>query len=263
MSSAARSLLRPLRDLAAEQGGVDRDAAAPGRGHLRPAGAVRVARLDAEQVRERGEQVVPGVQAAPRRGRVDQAHRLADERHAHRDARELGHVAGARDVAGRVEAVRVGEVRVGEPELRGRGRSSARRSARPSRGRRTRRSRSPRRSRSARARHGSGRAASRAPRAEVDRRLADRGGWREIVATSSSEACSSATSAVISFVIDAIGSRSRSSCAARTSPVPAFWTRYASASTGGGAAAATTARESVASESQEEGNAASRGGHST
>ena len=33
----------------------------------------------------------------------------------------------------------------------------------------------------------------------------------EIVATSSSDACSSATSAVISFVIEAIGSRSRAS----------------------------------------------------
>src|SRR5580765_5207584 len=67
----------------------------------------------------------------------------------------------------------------------------------------------------------------------------------EIVAASSSDACSSATIAVISFVIEAIGRRSRSSCDARTSPVPEFWTRYASASTGGGAAAATTASASV------------------
>src|SRR5688572_5911803 len=69
---------------------------------------------------------------------------------------------------------------------------------------------------------------------------------RETVATSSSEACSSATIAVISFVIDAIGRCSLSSSAASTSPVPAFWTRYASASTGGGAAAAATAGISVA-----------------
>jgi hypothetical protein len=45
-----------------------------------------------------------------------------------------------------------------------------------------------------------------------------------MVATSSSDARSSATIDVISFVIEAIGSRSRSSSAASTSPVPAFWT---------------------------------------
>ena len=68
----------------------------------------------------------------------------------------------------------------------------------------------------------------------------------EMVATSSREACSSATIAVISFVIDAIGRCSCSSCAARISPVPEFCTTYASASTGGGAAAATTASRRVA-----------------
>ena len=71
--------------------------------------------------RERGEEVVPRVQAASGRGRVDEPHGLPDERLVHRDARELRHVPGARDVAGRVEAVRIDEVGVGEPELAGAG----------------------------------------------------------------------------------------------------------------------------------------------
>src|SRR5207248_3946706 len=48
----------------AEQRGVDRDAPAGGGRDLGPAGLARVAGLDAEQVRERVEQVVPRVQPA-------------------------------------------------------------------------------------------------------------------------------------------------------------------------------------------------------
>ena len=69
---------------------------------------------------------------------------------------------------------------------------------------------------------------TRSPGTQVDRRLADAAAPPVTVATSSRGVRSSATSAVISFVIDAIGRRSRSSCEASTSPVPAFWTTYAS-----------------------------------
>src|SRR5918994_1420840 len=193
-----------LARLAAEQGRVDRHAAAPRRRHLRPAGAVGVARLDADRAREGREQVVPREELPPGRRGGDELHRLPDERLVHRNARELRDVGGARVVARCVEAVRIREVRVHEPEL----------------------TRSPGR-----------RLIVDSPTEAVR---------RETVATSSSEACSSATIAVISFVIDAIGRCSCSPSAASTSPVPEFWTRYASASTGGGAAAAATARARVA-----------------
>ena len=65
----------PFAGRAPEQRGVDRDAAATGCGDLRPAGAVRVARLDADQIREGREQVVPRVQAPAGRFGLDAAER--------------------------------------------------------------------------------------------------------------------------------------------------------------------------------------------
>jgi hypothetical protein len=102
----------------AEQRGVDRHAVGARRRDLRPAGGAGVAGLDAEEAREAGEQVVPRRQrAAPgnRRGRVTDDG--ADHLVAHGDPGEPGHVAGARVVARRVEAVRVGEMRVAQAQL--------------------------------------------------------------------------------------------------------------------------------------------------
>ncbi len=74
--------------------------------------------LDADEPGEVAQQVVPRVQAAAARDRlrllVDER---ADERLAHRDASELGHVTRTRDMAEDVEAVRPDEARVGEAPL--------------------------------------------------------------------------------------------------------------------------------------------------
>ena len=111
----------PLRTRRPTEQGRVHGHARPARGrHLRPARGLCMTGLDADQPRELAEQVVPRVQPAPARDRlrllVDER---ADERLAHRDASELGHVARARDMAEDVEAVRPNEARVGEPPLSG------------------------------------------------------------------------------------------------------------------------------------------------
>ena len=106
----------------------------------------------------------------------------------HRDRREPRHVARARHVAGRVEAVGAHEVRVAQAELRAPSRSSSRRSAACRRARRSRRARRRRRSRSGSARASTrSRTVSRSPAREVDRRLADRARRRGSTVTTSVE----------------------------------------------------------------------------
>src|SRR5581483_7226711 len=107
-----------LPRLAAEQRRVDRHVVRPRGRDLGPARPRRVAGLDPEGPREAAEQVVPGVQdpaAADRRGRPPDDR--ADHRSPHRDPRQPGDVPGARVVTRLIEAVRVREVGVAEPEL--------------------------------------------------------------------------------------------------------------------------------------------------
>ena len=146
----------------------------------------------------------------------------------HRHARELGHVARARHVAGRVEAVRTLEVGVAEAELRARSFIIA-----------TKRSTSPSPDvvgeRPGRRRWRSGSAPPRAARARSAARPAGGRSWTRrraaapagAMTTSSASPGRASTSTVISFVMLAIGTRRGRGRGAALHPSCPFWTNDA------------------------------------